>query len=46
MKEIAKSKFMIGFVVFVLGVSYINSTQMNILKENDTTNEIMYVETK
>lgn len=46
MKEIAKSKFMIGFVVFVLGVSYINSTQMNILKENDTTNEIMYAETK
>lgn len=46
MKEMLKSKFMIGFVVFVVGFSYINSTQMNVLKEENTVKEIVYVDVK
>lgn len=46
MKEMLKSKFMIGFVVFVVGFSYINSTQMNVLKEENTVKEIAYVDVK
>lgn len=46
MKDMLKSKFMIGFVVFVIGFSYINSTQMNVLKENNTNQEIVYIDVK
>jgi len=46
MKEMLKSKFMIGFVVFVVGFSYINSAQINVLKENNNNQEIVYVDIK
>lgn len=46
MKEMLKSKFMIGFVVFVVGFSYVNGAQMNVLQEENKTTEIMYNETK
>ena len=46
MKEMLKSKFMIGFIVFVVGFSYINSAQMNILKENNSNQEIVYMDVK
>lgn len=46
MKEILKSKFMVGFIVFVVGFSYINSTHMNVLEEDTQGVEIMYAETK
>ena len=35
MKEILKSKTVIGFVVFILGITYINSIQIRMI-ENDT----------
>lgn len=46
MKEMLKSKFMIGFIVFVVGFSYVNSTQMNVLNEENSVNELVYVEVK
>ncbi len=46
MKEMIKSKFMIGFVVFVVGFTYMNSTQMKGMMEDESNVEIMYNETK
>lgn len=34
MKEILKSKTVIGFVIFILGITYINSVQVRMI-END-----------
>lgn len=46
MKEMLKSKFMIGFVVFVVGFSFVSSNQFSVLEEETENVEIMYVETK
>lgn len=38
MKEIIKSKVMVGFIVFVLGITYIDS--MNVKRLEQETNSI------
>lgn len=46
MKEMLKSKFMIGFVVFVVGFSFVSSNHFSVLEEETENVEIMYAETK
>lgn len=41
MKEMAKSKFMIGFVVFIVGFSYMNSIQMKGMNIEESKTEIL-----
>ena len=44
MKEMFKSKVMIGFVLFVLGFTYVGSIQMNRLnQESESNHEILYI---
>ena len=44
MKEILKSKVMVGFVIFVLGFTYVGSIQMNRLNQlNESNREILYI---
>lgn len=39
-----KSKVLVGFVVFVLGLTYVNSLQMNRVNYEETDlNEIVYI---
>jgi hypothetical protein len=45
MKEIVKSKFMMGFVVFIIGISYVNSMQMKDM-ETIQPEEVVMNETK
>ncbi len=37
------SKVLIGFVIFVLGFTYLNSIQINHLEEEGNSNAILYV---
>lgn len=46
MKEMVKSKFMIGFVVFVVSFSYMNSMQIKGMQVEETNTEIVMAETK
>lgn len=48
MKEILKSKAMIGFVVFILSISYISGVNTKRMEENvsTSTNDIVYAESK
>lgn len=41
MKEILHSKVMIGFILFVLGFTYVNSTQMQNLEESAPTPDLI-----
>lgn len=41
MKEILHSKVMIGFILFVLGFTYVNSTQMQALEESTPTPDLI-----
>lgn len=41
MKEILHSKVMIGFILFVLGFTYVNSTQMQNLEESTPTPDLI-----
>lgn len=41
MKEILHSKVMIGFILFVLGFTYVNSTQMQTLEESTPTPDLI-----
>ncbi len=44
MKEMLKSKVMVGFIIFVLGFTYIGSIQMNRLNQIEASNqEILYI---
>lgn len=44
MKEMLHSKVLIGFILFVLGFTYMNSNQMNYLEQDEnSTNEIVYI---
>ncbi len=43
MKEMLHSKILVGFVIFVLGFTYVNSIQMNQLGSKDTSqNDLVY----
>jgi hypothetical protein len=42
MKEIVKSKYMVGFMIFVIGFTYINSIQLRGMNEIDNKNEIVF----
>lgn len=44
MKEIVKSKFMVGFIVFVLGITYVDSVnvrRMEQVRVSDTENLVV-----
>ncbi len=42
MKEMLHSKVLVGFILFVLGFTYLNSIQINHLKEEKNMDEILY----
>lgn len=42
MKEIIKSKGMIGFVVFVLGITYMNAGTFHPMEEDKNSNLLAY----
>lgn len=47
MKEMFRSKVLVGFIVFVLGFTYVNSVQMSKLNyEEETSNEVLYISQK
>ena len=39
MKEMLKSKVLIGFIVLVLGMTYMNSTSIARLEENNSSSD-------
>ncbi|MFV0250009.1 MAG: hypothetical protein ACK5HP_03120 [Bacilli bacterium] len=43
MKEMFRSKTMISFIIFVLGVTYFNAVQMETLETNNIENEIVMI---
>ena len=43
MKEIVKSKIMIGFVAFILGITYMNGIQTKQMEEKSNTNQDSYL---
>lgn len=44
MKEMLHSKVLVGFVVFVLGFTYLNCLQINQFEsEENTSHEIVYI---
>lgn len=43
MKDLFTSKVMLGFIVFILLVGYINSEQIKMDNEQNITNEIVMV---
>lgn len=43
MKEMLRSKVLVGFIVFVLGFTYFSSIQINHFQEQENTNEILYI---
>jgi hypothetical protein len=46
MKELLKNKFMIAIMVFMLGVSFVDSTNHQAKGMTEEKTEIMYYETK
>lgn len=48
MKEIMKSKAMVGFVIFILSISYISGVNTKRMEEtiSTSTNDVVYAETK
>lgn len=43
MKELLKSKIMIGFVVFMLGFTYVNAVGMKDLENKEEDNLVVFV---
>lgn len=43
MKDMLRSKVIISFIVFVIGVTYFNSLSMKEFNDGKTENEIAYV---
>ena len=43
MKEMLHSKVLVGFIVFVLGFTYLNCTQISHFDEEANSNEILYI---
>ncbi len=42
MKEIMKSKGMIGFIIFILGITYLNAGTFHYMEEGQNSNLIAY----
>ncbi len=44
MKEMLQSKVLVGFVLFVLGFTYVGAIQMNYCnQESESNHEILYI---
>ena len=43
MKEILKNKVMMGFLIFMIGISFANSVQTKKMEQNSTEDNIKYI---